>query len=109
MSIITNLWYGDIDPQESGIFNTPKVKEMTREAIKIREHLESKLTEEQKELLDQYIEFITVQEGVQFAIVFESGFKFGAQIVAEALLSDYSTVKQSVIDRCLKGGSDDEQ
>ncbi len=56
MNPIKELWYGNIVPQESGIFNKPNFKELLGYVARHRGELEETLTEPQKELLDKMMD-----------------------------------------------------
>ncbi len=49
--MIKELWYGNIVPQEDGIFNKPEFKVLLGYVARHRGELEETLTEQQKELL----------------------------------------------------------
>ncbi len=56
MSPIKELWYGNIIPQEDGIFNKPQFKELLGYTARHRGELEEALTNKQKELLDKMMD-----------------------------------------------------
>ena len=70
-SVITELWYGNINPQEDGIFDQPEFKELLDYTVRHYNGLVETLTDKQKEvfdkLMDNWIEF----EGLAEAAVFE--------------------------------------
>lgn len=84
-SIITELWYGNIIPQENGIFNKPEFKELLGYIDRHRGELEETLTEKQKELLEKLIDNRNEFNSLAKAKVFEYGFKFGAKMMLEML------------------------
>lgn len=80
-SIIKELWYGNICPQENGIFNTPEIKELLSYIARHQADLKVILTDKQKNLfekmMDNRIEFDSLAE----AAIFEYGFKLGAKMI----------------------------
>lgn len=84
-SIITELWYGNINPQEDGIFNEPELKELLGYIDRHRGELEETLTDKQKELLEKLMDNRNEFNSLAEASVFEYGFKFGAKMMFEML------------------------
>ncbi len=91
MGIIKELWYGNVNPNESGIFNTSKIKELTEYITQHRTALDETLSDEQKVLFEKFLDYRNEQESILETIIFEYGFKLGARFVAESLLSDGET------------------
>ncbi len=85
MNPIKELWYGNIIPQEDGIFNKPQFKELLGYTARHRGELEETLTDKQKELprkmMDNRNEFDSLAE----AEVFECGFRLGAMLMVYIL------------------------
>ena len=69
-SIIKELWYGNICPQEDGIPDMPDIKELLGYIARHQADLEAILTDKQKNLLekmiDNRIEFDSLAEGAAF-------------------------------------------
>ena len=84
-SIIKELWYGNICPQEDGILDKPEFKELLCYMARHQADLEETLTDKQKvvfdKLIDNRIEFDSLAE----AAIFEYGFKLGAKMMLEML------------------------
>ena len=84
-SIIGELWYGNIVPQEDGRTNTKEMKELLSYIIRHSADLDKTFTDDQKEIFqklhDCWNEYMSLAE----AAVFECGFKLGMQIAIEAL------------------------
>ena len=85
MTILEELWYGNITPTEySRIENNDNYKEALRLVNQNQERLKATLTDEQKELLEK---LLTASE--EFANLieldcFKVGFKLGARFTIEA-------------------------
>ena len=84
-SVITELWYGNIIPQEDGIFNKPEFKELLGYVARHRGKLEETLTDKQKELLGKKMDNRNEYDSLAEARVFEYGFKLGEKIMLEML------------------------
>lgn len=84
-SVIKELWYGNINPQEDGIFNKPEFKELLYYIDRHRGKLEETLNEKQKALLEKMMDNQNEFDSLAEAKVFEYGFKLGAKIMHEML------------------------
>jgi hypothetical protein len=84
-SIIGELWYGNIVPQEDVRTNTKEMKEILSYIIRHSADLDKTFTDDQKEVFqklhDCWNEYMSLAE----AAVFECGFKLGMQIAIETL------------------------
>ncbi len=84
-SIIKELWYGNIIPQEDGIFNKPELIELLVYVARHRGEFEETLTDKQKELLDKMMDNRNEYDSLAEARAFEYGFKLGAKLMIEML------------------------
>ncbi len=91
--ILEELWYGNINPQESDLSNTPEIKEITKNTARHRENLERTLSDEQKELLTQLTDSMYDFERIYELEIFKYAFKLGARITAESLFTDNQSGK----------------
>jgi len=80
-SMITELWYGNVSPNQSG--TTDEYKKLMREYVKLTEQYESMVSKEVLELIDQ-------QKGVNMRMgsevgkdAFMTGFCLGARLMIE--------------------------
>ncbi len=85
MNPIKELWYGNIIPQEDGIFNKPQFKELLGYTARHRGELEETLTDKQKELLDKMMDNRNEFDSLAEAEVFEYGFGLGAMLMVNTL------------------------
>ncbi len=85
MNPIRELWYGNILPQEDGIFNKPEFKELLGYVARHRDELEATLTEAQKELLEKMMDNRNEFDSLAEAAVFEYGFRLGAKMIFDAM------------------------
>ncbi len=83
--MIKELWYGNIVPQEDGIFNKPELRELLGYVARHRGELEESLTDNQKELLDKMMDNRNEYDSLAEAAVFAYGFKLGMRIAIEIL------------------------
>jgi hypothetical protein len=84
-SIINELWYGNVIPQEDSRTNTKAMKELLGYMSRHHEDLEKSFSDEQKAIFkkfhDCWSEYMTLGE----AAIFEYAFKLGARIALEIL------------------------
>ncbi len=84
-SIIDELWYGNICPQESDAFDQPEWKELVSYIKRHEQELMGNMSDAQKGLyekvMDNHCELISRSETVAFSC----GFKLGARFMLEAL------------------------
>ena len=85
MSIIEELWHGNINPQEDGIENTAEMKQLTEYISRHRKTLEEMMSDEQKKTFEKYIDCRNEYESLYQAAVFAYAFKLGAKLTVEAL------------------------
>ncbi len=83
--MIKELWYGNIVPQEGGIFNKPELRELLDYVARHCDELEETLTDKQKELLDKMMDNRNEYDSLAEARVFEYGFKLGARLMLEVM------------------------
>ena len=85
ISMIQELWHGNIIPQEDGRINSKEMKELLGYMSRHHEDLEKSFTDEQKEIFekfhDSWSEYISLGE----AAIFEYAFKLGMRIAIETL------------------------
>ncbi len=84
-SIINEIWYGRIFPQESDIYDTPQAKELLSYTARHREALEEGLTAAQREVLDKMLECRNEFDALTEEAVFAHGFRLGAQMMLDVM------------------------
>lgn len=85
MSIIQDLWHGNIIPQEDSRTNTKEMKELLGYMSRHHEDLEKSFTDEQKEIFEKLHDCWSEYMSLGEAAIFEYAFKLGMQIAIEAL------------------------
>ena len=85
-SIIEELWYGNIDPHNDRLINTPEMKQLIEYIAHHHEDLLKTLSDEQKEIFEKLDD--CQREYASFAeeAIFTYAFKLGARLIAEILL-----------------------
>ena len=85
MSIIQELWHGNIIPQEGIRTNSKEMKELLGYMSRYHEDLEKTLSDEQKETFEKFHDCWSEYMSLAEAAIFEYAFKLGMQIVIETL------------------------
>ncbi len=83
--MIKELWYGNIVPQEDGVFNKPELRELLGYVARHRGELEETLTDKQKELFDKMMDNRNEYDSLAEATVFAYGFRLGARLMLEVV------------------------
>ena len=81
-SMITELWHGNINPQEDSRNNSPKMKELMECMARHHDDLLKTLTDEQKEIFEKFHdcwdEYVIFSIGAKISIACgKPEFKFG--------------------------------
>lgn len=79
-SIINELWYGNIIPQEDSRTNTKEMKELLDYISRHHEDLEKSFTDEQKEIFEKFHDCWSEYMSHSEAAIFKYAFKLGARI-----------------------------
>ena len=84
MSVIKELWHGNIIPQEDSRTNSKEMKELLGYMARHHEDFEKSFSDEQKETFEKFhdwSEYMSLAE----ASIFEYVFKLGMKIAIETL------------------------
>ncbi len=84
-SILAELWYGNILPQESGLCNTPEIKSLLQKEKEQYTRLEDSLTADQKKLLADMLQTRNEMTGLSETAIFTCGFRLGAKLMLDVL------------------------
>lgn len=85
MSILEELYYGNITPGEQGVELDDQCEKILQHICRHEEALKETLTEKQKELFKKFQDSTMELQCKNELATFITGFKLGAQITAEAL------------------------
>ena len=85
-NIIEELFYGNLEPQELTTELTPRLKKKLSELVKKEDELTSKLPEEEKELLSNYVSAYNEFSSISNSDSFISGFRFGARFAYDTFV-----------------------
>ena len=87
MSIINELYYGNIAPCERRS-KSKEYSRLTEEIIEYEDEFKSSLTPEKQQQCEEYISLLLAREAVEHEEMFIAGFRLCAKIVFAAITSD---------------------
>ena len=85
MSILEELWYGNLEPSEYSLSSRWEYKELLRLVSRNEEKLLSTMTKEQKELFSRYSDCVREFQSLTGLLLFQSSFKLGARMMVKML------------------------
>ena len=85
-SMITELWYGNINPQTDSRNNSPEMKELMEYMARHHDDLLKSMTDEQKEIFEKFEDCWGEYASYAEEAIFEYAFRLGVQLMAEAFL-----------------------
>ena len=88
MTVLEDLWYGNIRPIENFIEGNSEYKGLLRLVSKNRDTLENELTNKQLELLEKYTASVNKMNSISETAAFQYGFSLGVRIMIESLSFD---------------------
>ena len=84
MTILENLWYGNIRPVESFVDGNTEYKSLLRLVGNNREKLEATLSPEQAELFEKFYTTVNEMNSTAEVEAFSYGFRLGASLMNES-------------------------
>ena len=87
-NILHELWYGNINPCSDTTCAADEEKELKRMSTQQYDKLSETLTDQQKEVLDKFIESDTELTGIRDREIFRYAFRLGARITFEVMSLD---------------------
>lgn len=84
-TLLKELWYGNIYPQEQSTKNNREVKNLISLMGRNREELSVALTDEQKVTLEKYDDCVNEMYGIIESEAFAYGFRLGGRLMLEIL------------------------
>ena len=83
MSVIKELWHGNICPQTDSRNNAPEMKELMEYMARHHDDLLKSMTDEQKETFEKFHDCWSEYMSLAEAAIFEYAFKLGARLTIE--------------------------
>ena len=85
MSILDELWYGNIEPAEYDISSSKEYKEMLQLISRNEDKLLAAMTDTQKELFTKYADCVREYQTMAENLLFQNSFRLGARIMLEVM------------------------
>ena len=85
-SVIEELYYGNLEPQELTTEITPKLKKKLGQLVKIEEELSAILPQKEKELFSKYVSAYNEFSSIGKSDSFISGFRLGARFTYDTFV-----------------------
>ena len=83
MNVIRELWHGNIVPQDDARNNSKETKELMGYITRHHDDLLKTMTDEQKEIFENFDDCWSEYMSLAEAAIFEYAFKFGAKLTME--------------------------
>ena len=91
MTVLEDLWYGNIDPCETILKGNKQFKNLLSLMGRNRDKLNDTLTDQQKELLEKYDDVINEMHSLAEVESFTCGFSLGIRLMMESVLIELTT------------------
>lgn len=85
MTVLEDLWYGNIRPVENFVDGNMEYKGLLRLVSKNREILESKLSPKQLDMFEKYNLSVNEMNAVSETAAFQYGFSLGVRLMMESV------------------------
>ena len=85
MTVLEELWYGNVYPQGAILNESLQFKHLLSLMDRNRDKLAGTLTEQQKELLEKYDDVINEMHSLAEQTAFQYGVSFGIRLMMECL------------------------
>lgn len=81
MTILENLWYGNIHPVEQFVEGNAEYKNLLRLVGNNRKKFEATLSPEQAELFEKFYTAVNEMDSISEAAAFKYGFQFALKLI----------------------------
>ena len=92
MTVLEDLWYGNIRPIENHVDGNMEYKGLLRLVLKNREMLESELSPKQLNLLEKYNLSVNEMNAISEAAAFQYGFSLGVRLMMESVFIEQQRI-----------------
>lgn len=87
MTVLEDLWYGNIIPWEMFVRDNPQLKSLLSLAGKNYDKLTADFTNKQKEMLEKYKDSLCEMNSYTEQAAFKYGFSLGVRLMMESLVT----------------------
>ena len=91
MTVLEDLWYGNITPHEAVLQDDKRFKSLLSLMGKNRDKLSDTLTEQQKEILEKYDDTVNELHSLSEQSAFQYGFSLGVRLMIESVSIQLTT------------------
>ena len=88
MTVLEDLWYGNINPHETFLNGNCRFKHLLSLMGKNRDNLSDTLTEQQKEALAKYDDSVNEMHSIAEEAAFQYGFSLGVRLMMESIMNN---------------------
>ena len=88
MSIIEDLWYGNISPCERDIKRSIDYADALDRIVQLETELHARLNDEEKEILEKFVNCTNEMCCISEREMFAQGFMLGAKLIIEVMNSE---------------------
>ncbi|MBO4868986.1 MAG: hypothetical protein J5585_04680 [Clostridia bacterium] len=84
MTLLEDLWYGNIDPHEAILTGSKRYKHLLSLMARNRDELNETLTDKQSDVLEKYDSALNEMHALAEVEAFSYGFRLGVRLMIEA-------------------------
>lgn len=84
MKLLEEFWYGNIEPTEYDT-SSKEYKKLQELIYRNEDKLKATMTDEQKELFEQYSDCVQEHDTITDCLIFQNSFKLGARMMLEVM------------------------
>ena len=84
MKLLEEFWYGNIEPTEYDT-SSKEYKKLQELIYRNEDKLKATMTDEQKELFEQYSDCVQEHYTITDCLIFQNSFKLGARMMLEVM------------------------
>ena len=85
MTVLEELWYGNLEPSEFDSSSSNEYKELLHLVCRNEEKLLATMTAEQKDLFSRYSDCVREFQSLAEYLLFQNSFKLGARMMIEIM------------------------
>ena len=88
MSVLEDLWYGNISPCERDIKRSSDYADALERIVQHEKDLNARLNDEEKEILEKFVDCSNELCSISEREMFVQGFMLGAKLIIEVMSSE---------------------
>ena len=88
MSVLEDLWYGNIAPWEREIKRSSEYSDVLERIVQIEADLHARLNDEEKEILEKFVNCTNEMCCISEREMFVRGFTLGIKLILEVMSSE---------------------